>query len=309
MTPRDLQLDRCTEAFQGHGILPPLKTAALNHVGLAYERNIKRVYGLVLFPPFAITAALAHGRIAAEVRSRMKGKSEADIAQEESRQRGMHDLKRLRILSKNDKAARALRQHELQTAFNILDRSAYSANDGAEAWLDAQITATWTAFEAMAGDLWEAALNCKPKGLADLPGKRPPPQDERRILLKWLYANDYDLSHLMGTVLKEEQYKFESLAQIRKAYLDAFPAVAIDVHEPLASEALDALAAMRNVIVHNGGVIDKEFQNAKGVPPEAMGPLNSAIKIDGALVAKIVGPVLRIGHKLLVEVDQWIATH
>jgi hypothetical protein len=162
MGQRDLQLEKCTDAFQGHGLLPPLKTAALNRVGRAYERNVKRVYGLVLFPPFAITAALAHSRIAAEVRSSRKGKSEVDIELEESRQRRMHDIKRLRILAKNDRAAKALYQHELQTAFNILDRSAYSANDGAEAWLDAQITMTWTAFEAMAGDLWEAALNCKP---------------------------------------------------------------------------------------------------------------------------------------------------
>jgi hypothetical protein len=42
---------------------------------------------------------------------------------------------------------------------------------GLEAMLSSAITGTWTAFETMAGDLWEAALNAHPDGLAELKGK------------------------------------------------------------------------------------------------------------------------------------------
>lgn len=43
---------------------------------------------------------------------------------------------------------------------------------GFEAWIASQITGTWTAFESMSGDLWQAALNCKPKELAKLSGQK-----------------------------------------------------------------------------------------------------------------------------------------
>ena len=41
-------------AFSGNAELPPLKTTELSAVAKSYERNVSRVYSLVLFPPAAI---------------------------------------------------------------------------------------------------------------------------------------------------------------------------------------------------------------------------------------------------------------
>jgi hypothetical protein len=43
---------------------------------------------------------------------------------------------------------------------------------GLEAMLSSALTGTWTAFETMAGDLWETALNLHPAVLAELRGKK-----------------------------------------------------------------------------------------------------------------------------------------
>jgi hypothetical protein len=42
------------KAFASYGELPELKTDTLRPVGRSYERNIHRVYALVMFPPAAV---------------------------------------------------------------------------------------------------------------------------------------------------------------------------------------------------------------------------------------------------------------
>ena len=93
--------------------------------------------------------------------------------------------------------------------------------------MSSQIIASWTAFEAMAGDLWEASLNIKPDKLAKLAGRTRTPRtqadDPRRIKLDWLYKHQFDLSKVMGTVfLEDKRYSFDSLDGVREAYNDAF---------------------------------------------------------------------------------------
>jgi hypothetical protein len=115
---------------------------------LAYERNIMRVYSFILFPPFAITAALAAAAISTQISTEMKGQDERKVSAAISRQLRFYNIKRHRTLAKGDATAKALMAHELETAFKQLNRAAHTALYGAEAWLAAQITGTWTAFES-----------------------------------------------------------------------------------------------------------------------------------------------------------------
>jgi hypothetical protein len=71
MVSRELKLERCVDAFQGFGEIPPLKIQTLHSAGEAYQRNILRVYSLILFPPLAVTIAMMNGRAAGEKRSGM----------------------------------------------------------------------------------------------------------------------------------------------------------------------------------------------------------------------------------------------
>jgi hypothetical protein len=108
-------------------------------------------------------------------------------------------------------------------AFAILARLADDEGiSGLEAWLAAQITTMWTAFEGMSGDLWEAALNCRPKELASLSGVRQS-FESKEIDLNFIQKYNFDLSNRMGTIFVESnKYAFEKLDGIRCAYKDAF---------------------------------------------------------------------------------------
>jgi hypothetical protein len=76
---------------------------------------------------------------------------------------------------------------------------------GLEAMLSSALTGTWTAFETMAGDLWETAVNIHPAVLAELRGKRKrqenPPQDSETdekesrkfVQLSEVLRHDFDL--------------------------------------------------------------------------------------------------------------------
>src|SRR5262245_14892449 len=110
----------------------------------------------------------------------------------------------------------------------------------------------------MAGDLWEAALNAHPDELAKLAGKKEGTREDRFVRLDRLQQHNYDLSKVMGTVLRQ-RYSFDSLKEARRAYSEAFPKGAIAVQAAISDRTLDALSLVRNLIVHKGGIVDKEF--------------------------------------------------
>jgi hypothetical protein len=57
----------------------------------------------------------------------------------------------------------------------ISQRNDAETRSGLDASLGSMVTGAWTAFEILAGDLWEQAINAHPTGLAALAGK--PPKD------------------------------------------------------------------------------------------------------------------------------------
>ena len=234
-TRRELNLQACVYAFEGVERLPPLKTEALRSVGNAFDRNVGRVFALVFFPAIAITDAMITMACAAQVLEQMPGSSEEDQKKAIFARMAAHYDYRAATM-KTGGAAETLKDVEFSAAFSFLGTTGRTVVDGAEGWLAGQITGAWTAFEAMAEDLWETALNTKPKWLAGLSGddrlnrrqQREPRQDPRRqgdegkkVDLEWLQRNGYDLSKCMGTVHKR-RYKFDALLGIREAYAEAF---------------------------------------------------------------------------------------
>jgi hypothetical protein len=303
-------------AFTGHGELPELKTEALRSVGEAYQRNIRRVYALVLFAPAAIWTAITVQRHTDDIEHRFPRKDErtrvALIDQAIKKEITEHTG----IIANGGKDAEALLDHQHKVSFHMLSSQSPDFDDGPEAWMASQIIATWTAFEAMAGDLWEAALNAKPAILARLDGRSPsakskPGDDPRRIKLDHLYRYNFDLSNRMGSIFVEEKrYSFDRLDGIREAYVDAFSVDGNEIKKIIAEQILEVSSLIRNNLVHNGGVIDAAYLKRKAIlPPEAIGTLGSPILIDGELVAKINGPMIKVGHDLVVAVDNWLASH
>jgi hypothetical protein len=315
MTERDLKLRHCMNAFTGHGELPELKTEALKPVGKSYERNIKRVYALVLFPPAAVWITMTAQRCTDNIehkfpkmeKNRRLALIEADIKKQIQRETS--------IIEQGGPLAEQLIEQQHKVSFHILSEQGNADfRDGPEAWMASQIIATWTAFEAMAGDLWEAALNTKPAILAKLSGRNPSKSkssdDPRRIRLDHLYRYNFDLSERMGSIFVEDKrYSFDRLDGIREAYLDAFSVDGREIEKIITNEILEVSSLVRNNLVHNGGIIDALYlKRASILPPEALGEVGDPILIDGELVAKINGPMIKAGHDLVVAVDNWLAS-
>jgi hypothetical protein len=236
----------------------------LQGVADAYRRNMNRVNYLILFPPAAVQIAIQVQRATDEVDAMRPRPSKAD-----------HTTIVGKIFERNantvKSASAEIQQKYIDSmgaaAFAILDRLADDEGiSGLEAWLAAQITTTWTAFEGMAGDLWEAALNFKPRELASLSGVKQIPEN-KKIDLNFIQKYNFDLSKYMGTIfIESNKYSFDKLDSMRTAYKDAFGDHLNDI---MSNPALDAIATVRNNLVHKGGIIDDKYLRRKSVlPPE-----------------------------------------
>ena len=183
------------------------------------------------------------------------------------------------------------------------------------------ITGTWTAFETMAGDLWEAALNAHPDRLANLKGRNRckaqyndneamQPRysvDSKQLSLDAIAKHGWSTDRMMGTILKQ-RYSFATLYGIRTAYSEAFSKNYNNIDEVICSELLDALSVLRNVIVHKSSIADQEYvvrsARISRLPHAVVG---EKIAIDGNFVASIIDGTFCLSMSLLEAVDKWIA--
>jgi len=197
-----------------------------------------------------------------------------------------------------------------------------------ESMLASMITGMWTAFEVLAGDLWEAALNCHARVLSDLKGpkkrkqekkrsdddeppKRRPGDDEATIPIKLIQKHGYDLSSKMGSLLRNK-FNFGLLESIRSAYLRAFSEHSENIEKAIFDPSLDQLAMLRNVLVHRGGIADEDFcKTVKRFKfPHFIGiPEQTAISLTGQIVLDVIDPAIKTSVQLAQTVDSWLTKH
>ncbi len=218
--------------------------------------------------------------------------------------------------------------------------------DGIQTMFQGMVVGTWTAFETLAADLWIAAVNASPQTLAKLagrPGRIESQQglqsvepelaeasedkgDEsqeaedtggttRSVSLAMIYSvtkGSFDLRATMGDLLLESrEVKFSSLHGIREAYSRAFPTKAKHARSEnldriLAKTELDALALVRNLLVHKAGVADsvfvKESKRHAAIPKLKK---NELLSLDGQQTHVLIDPVISSGVQLIKAVNQW----
>jgi hypothetical protein len=179
-----------------------------------------------------------------------------------------------------------------------------------EGLLSSMLLGTWTAFEALAGDLWESAVNAHPDCVipADPPGrkalrlgKRP---QSKSIELWDVRDHGYDLRGKVGTVLKGTA-NFTNLAAMQEEYRSAFRNTR--VNKVLAHESIESLQLLRNNFVHKGGLADAEFVDRAKDHPDLHGfRENEPIPLDGEFVERMISPVIRCSLALIRVVDRWV---
>jgi hypothetical protein len=169
-----------------------------------------------------------------------------------------------------------------------------------EAILTAQVQWAWTAFETLAGDLWEAALNAHPRVLASLDGKRRKRRKEsepdqgaeepakgakgKAVPLALLQQHGYDLQDKMGTVLAG-RFNFSRLEGIREAYQVAF--------------SLD-----------HGKIDEKIVRRTKTRFPRFSDyQKGQQLALHGEMVAQLVSPSIVSAVAMIRAVDDWLVKH
>ncbi len=187
---------------------------------------------------------------------------------------------------------------------------------GVEGVLSTLLVQSWTTLETLVADLWEKALNSHPKILANLNGSKastPRGDDQKQVALGILHRYNFNLTGRMGTLLREK-YRFDSLGDprrgSRRAYKDAFGDVQA-ILGPLNDPTLDALNAIRQVLVHRSGIVDVDYVEAIANLP-AIAPrvsAGAALPLDGELVATLLLAGRPIAVDLLVAVDNWLANN
>jgi hypothetical protein len=190
---------------------------------------------------------------------------------------------------------------------------------GFEATISAMIIAEWTAFETLAGDLWEGCLNMRPRlGIVALQADVGPDDDEPTAEKKsrakfqmpvgMLREFNYDLKHKMGTALRTK-WDFAQRNQAAEAYFRVFG------RDPLLVKIFDDsglrwLAATRNVLVHNAGIADREFmQLIKNHSTLKLVKYRHPVPVTGYLALEFADAASKRGIELIEFATAWLAGH
>src|SRR5262249_47507032 len=99
---------------------------------------------------------------------------------------------------------------------------------------------------------------------------------------------------------------------IRDAYSSAFSekekkARTADIDSALADKALNALSAVRNLIVHKAGVADSEYaEKAKNAPTAPQLKQGDKLQLTGAICRTLIDDAVKSSIKVIKGVDSWL---
>lgn len=254
-----------------------------------YSSNMERVRKLASLPIFLTAAATFNeaNRVAAIYESNLKlgdprlsvGHVEFDVylwdAVNTLRIKSSNEL----IKSKGGEASLWLRSMGEFGLIALLPNHA-PLGEGLSAILSAMIVDSWTAFEVLSDMLWETSLSIKPDLISHLTAKQ-----------------------------KKEEIGSSSLKKIRSSFSHAFSTNGADIITSIDSTDIDALALVRNSIVHDSGVADKRFVDNWKIK-NLKAPFDHIVKsdpliLDGEIVYNLIHPCVSHGCKFLTAVEGW----
>ena len=181
------------------------------------------------------------------------------------------------------------------------------------------LTTGWTIIETMSADLWEAALNIHPSSLANLNGTpkrlkggqidktQSTTRESKSVPLDEISKHKFNVANKMGTILRA-RFEFSSLDGIREAYASAFDKESVEIDRALTNKSLDALSAVRNVIVHRDAQADQEYiKKTKFLSSLPTATVGKHLLLDGEIVVRLLKPAITAANQLLIAVDNWLA--
>jgi hypothetical protein len=181
------------------------------------------------------------------------------------------------------------------------------SSDGIKALLFAVIVESWMAFEILVADLFYEALDHGPSEWRINVGRKHKefsggsnwePQKVAPPVV-------HDPQENYGSFLKDnDAISFQKFRAIKFWYKTAFGEKAEKLFRDIEGGYIRALSAVRNVILHKGGIADATYKKEIQKFPE----LNSAeekklIRLDGEIVRKLRNAAIALGVELILYID------
>lgn len=307
---------------------PTCRTECLAAVDAAFRANIRRIIAVIISAPILAHVSARHQKMQMEAVFAVLNKVSLDAKDLEDEELRSRLLTKFHEICAADAASftedpqaadKAMLEgmEALQLFINANPDSHWAV--ALDANMASMLLSAWTAFEVLAGDLWVASLNARPRlGFTAL-GAEPNAADNEdeqerkrkltfpipvRLLQKW----DYDLKDRMGTLLRRiKKWDFARRQDTKDAYIKAFGKSESELVDIFDDQKVRWLSAIRNAIVHNGQIADQEF-----VTLVAKHPTLSAIsegdniRLESGMVADLINAMIDRGIALMGFVDVWL---
>ena len=175
--------------------------------------------------------------------------------------------------------------------------------EGFDTLMSAQLVLAWTAFETLAGDLWEAAINLHHPTLVQKAA------EGKSIQIRLLFEkHGFDLRNKMGTVLLDHLDRpFQSMKSMKKTYQSTFPDGWVSQDSFWDDKDLRSTCSLRNLIVHKASIVDKKFlEDGKDDGRLLVFKEGHRFYLNGELLAELLTGLFAFSERLIQAVDGWI---
>jgi hypothetical protein len=277
----------------------------------SYGQSVERMHLFARFLPWTILHSVSYGERAIQAVYAETGSVEFTAkAKEKEADINM----RMRLIERDEppmtrvQLKRTIPKVSAVTK-DVIDCAPAKLKDGTSAIMPSIVVLAWTAFEAMCEDLLETAIDLRPRWLSPLKGRSSPrklrPYESMSLKGKTRATSPNSAGH--G---KRDKLSYRSLEAIRDSYYVAFSAGPKRIDAALSPRHLDTLYAVRNIIVHKAGNVDKMFlSRVAGLPEYAHAKEDQPLNLDFHMVRSIVEPSIISGIRLVVAVNKWLLDH
>ena len=181
---------------------------------------------------------------------------------------------------------------------------------GLQSILSGVITASWSAFEVLAGDLWEVFLNQRPRLAIMALGaeKNAATGDRVTIPQRLFWESGFNFAESMGRVARESRrWDFARRDDAERAYRAVLPKQRRQIAAIFQETSLKWLAATRNTILHNASIADSQFLKLVAAHPTlSLLGVGDTLPIDGALAGELSAAAFVQAKSLIILIDTWL---
>ena len=260
------------------GLEKSYKSVACTKAVSAYSENIKRLYVMAMNPGLMFYEGELWGMCLSRAMHKLgiNDRDDPKVVKLTNDYFDKYDTRDIEPYELKQIFAEATQNAETVSSF--MGRE--TTHEGLHGLLKVLIVQAWMAFEILCHDLFKNIV------------------EERPSLITCLSNT------------KRKELTFRSRHKIRRCYRLVFPRGAA-INSTLSDGSIDALAVMRNIIVHSTGKIDDIFKSdsrdIRKLKRFRILSLGTEVKLDGLVVRSLVAPTVPVAYRLVMAINRWLS--